>query len=134
MRAQDRPHIRPKDTRLLRGSADIDAAHQALSPNENRWDFAIGVRHANWGEDFIYWVEIHTANDKEVGVVLRKLEWLKRWLVSDGQLLDKFERDFIWVSSGATAFTADGPQSKRFAEKGLLYAGRVLRIASNRPK
>ncbi len=133
LRAQDRPHVDPEDPRLLKGSADVDSALQAHEPNAHRWDFAIGYRHANRQKDCVYWVEIHTANDKEVKVVLDKLHWLRAWLAGAGTLLNQFERDFVWVSSGATSFTLGAPQLKRFAQLGLQHKGRVLRIPSVRP-
>lgn len=133
LRAQDRPHVAPEDPRLLQGSVDVDSALQRRQPNANRWDFAIGYRHANRQKDFIYWVEVHTAADKQVKVVLRKLNWLRSWLQGDGNPLDQFDREFVWVSSGATTFTPDAPQSKQLAQSGLKHKGRVLRIPSTRP-
>jgi hypothetical protein len=112
----------------------VDGTLQNLHPNAHRWDFAIAYRHANRKEDCIYWVEIHTANDREVKVVLNKLRWLKNWLAGDGRLLNQFERDFIWISSGATSFTHGAPQSKRIAQHGLQHKGGVLRIPSVRPE
>ena len=133
LRAQDRPHVDPSDPRQLKGSVDVDGALQTQQPNEHRWDFAIGYRHANRQKDCVYWVEIHTANDKEVKVVLDKLRWLRNWLAGDGRLLYQFERDFIWVSSGATSFTLGAPQLRQFAQLGLQHRGKVLRIPAHRP-
>jgi len=133
LRAQDRPHLDPEDPRRLRGSADVDSALRAHQPDAHRWDFAIGYRHSNRTKDCVYWVEIHTANDKEVKVVLDKLRWLRAWLADGGNLLNQFERDFIWVSSGSTSFTLGAPQLKQFAQLGLQHKGRVLRIPSVRP-
>jgi hypothetical protein len=132
LRAQDRPHVVAENPRLLKGSADIDSALQAVEPNAHRWDFAIGFRHTNRQRDCVYWVEIHTANDKAVNVVLDKLRWLRQWLAGDGKLLSEFERDFIWVSSGVTSFTLDAPRLKQFAQFGLQHKGRILRIPSAR--
>lgn len=132
LRARDRPHVNSSDPRQLKGSVDVDSALQKKQPNAHRWDFAIGYRHANRQEDCVYWVEIHTANDEEVKVVLKKLRWLRNWLVGSGSLLNQFERDFVWVSSGATSFTLGAPQLKQFAELGLQHKGRVLRIPSAR--
>jgi hypothetical protein len=128
LRAQDRPHIVAEDTRFLQGSVDVDGALQEHQPNAHRWDFAIGFRHSNRRKDCIYWVEMHTAIDKEVKVVLDKLRWLRTWLATDGEPLSQFERDFVWVSSGATSFTHTAPKIKQIAEHGLQYRGRVLRI------
>ena len=128
LRAQDRPHVVATDPRRLKGSVYVDEALQAFQPQANRWDFAIGYRHSNQQQDFIYWVEVHTANDKETEVVLRKLDWLRQWLRVQGNPLSGFKRDFIWVSSGSTSFTLTAPQVKRFALLGLQQRGRVLRI------
>jgi hypothetical protein len=116
----------------LTGSADVDRALQAVEPNANRWDFAIGYQHSNRTNECIYWVEIHTASDKEVSVVLRKLLWLKGWLADDGARLAKFERDFVWVASGTTWFTRTSPQQKRFALEGLQIKGKVFHIPNKR--
>jgi len=132
LRAQDRPHVAPSAPRQLRGSIDVDTNLQNQHPHAHRWDYAIGYRHANRQTDCVYWVEIHTANDKEVEVVLNKLLWLRDWLRGDGALLNQFERDFIWLSSGATTFTLGAPQLKRFAQLGLQHKGRVLRIPAVR--
>lgn len=132
LRAQDKPHVAAQDPRKLTGSADLDAALQRHEPNAHRWDFAIGYAHINRRLECIYWVEIHTASDREVRVVLDKLRWLKQWLNRDGHRLAEFERDFIWVSSGATSFTLSSPQQKQFAVLGLQHKGRVLRIPDER--
>lgn len=132
LRARDRPHIVPNNPRSLKGSADVDSALQAHDPDAHRWDYAIGYRHTNRRQDCIYWVEVHTASDREVKVVLDKLLWLRSWLARDGRLLSRFECDFVWVSSGATSFTLSAPQLKRFAELGLQHKGRALRIPSVR--
>lgn len=122
-----------QNSRRLRGSVDVDKALEREEPHEHRWDFAIGYQHSNRRSECIYWVEVHSANDKEVKVVRDKLLWLKGWLKGDGQKLNQFERDFVWVSSGATSFTLTSPQQKEFALLGLQHKGRVLRILEERP-
>ncbi len=133
LRAQDRQHVLAQNTSRLKGSADIDTALQLLHPNAHRWDFAVGYRHSNRQKDWIYWIEIHTADDKGVKVVLDKLRWLRDWLKDDGKLLDQFDRDFVWVSSGRTSFTLGAPQLKQFAQLGLQHKGSALRIPEARP-
>jgi hypothetical protein len=71
--ARDRAHVKAEDARRLSGSLDLDTALQRQEPNAHRWDFAIGYQHANRELECIYWVEIHTAGDREVNVVLDKL-------------------------------------------------------------
>jgi hypothetical protein len=111
---------------------DVDSALQAHQPHAHRWDFAIGYRHSNLQQEFVYWVEVHTAEDGEVNVVLDKVRWLRNWLANDGGLLNRFKRDFVWISSGATSFTLGAPQRKQFSELGLQHKGNVLRISSAR--
>jgi hypothetical protein len=132
LRAEDRPHVVAEDTRSLTGSADIDTAFQKLDPNANRWDFAIAYQHANRTAEFIYWLELHTASDSQVKVVIKKALWLRNWLRDTGKLLGKFEREIVWVSSGATSFTLSAPQVKQMAQVGLQHRGGMLRILERR--
>lgn len=133
LRAEDKPHIQPENPRALTGSVDVDSALMATEPNAHRWDFGIGYQHANRERECIYWVELHTASDSEVNRVLDKLRWLRAWLRGDGHRLAAFEREFVWVSSGATTFTLNAPKQKQFAVLGLLHSGRILRIRDIRP-
>ena len=132
LRAQDRRHVEAQDTRRLSGSADLDSALRQQEPNAHRWDFAIGYNHTNRTLECIYWVEIHTAADREVSVVLDKLRWLRQWLKRNGKKLALFEHDFVWISSGRTSFTLTSPQQKQFAVLGLQHKCRVLRISDSR--
>ena len=132
LRARDRPHVEAENTRRLTGSAYIDEALEVVQPNAHRWDFGIGYQHSNRNDECVYWVEIHTADDRGVEQVLDKLRWLKDWLAGEGQPLNRFEREFIWLSSGATSFTLSSPQQKKFAQLGLQNKGRVLHIPSAR--
>lgn len=123
LRPEDRPHVRAEDTRRLRGSVYVDEALERLQPyaNQNRWDFAIGYQHTDRAKETIYWLEIHTGSDSAVNLVLNKLRWLRSWLQGDGSALSRFERDFIWLSSGSTSFTLTAPQLKQFAVLGLQH-------------
>lgn len=132
LRAEDKPHVKAANTRKLTGSADVDKALRKIEPNAHRWDFAIGYLHSNRTTECVYWVEIHSASDSQVSAVLNKLRWLKGWLAGEGVELAKFERDFVWVSGGATSFTLTSPQQKQFALLGLQHKGRVLRIPNKR--
>lgn len=128
LRAEDKPHIEAEDTRSLCGSVDVDTAYQEIDPQGNRWDFAIAYQHTNRTSEVVYWVELHTASDSEVKVVIKKARWLLNWFKNEGKVLAKFERDIVWVSSGATTFTLSSPQKKQMAEAGLQHVGAKLRI------
>jgi len=75
LRKEDKDHVKPEDTSTtrLRGSVDIDTALMRLQPQTNRWDFAIGYRHANRSDEFVYWIETHTGSDSQISVMLKKL-------------------------------------------------------------
>ncbi|MBI3414110.1 MAG: hypothetical protein HY043_02130 [Verrucomicrobia bacterium] len=133
LRAEDKTHIKAEDTRRLRGSVDLDKALQPNEPNAHRWDFAIAYQHTNRKEEFVYWVETHTASDSQINAVLKKLDWLKGWFSRDGQKMAKFEREIVWVPSGPTAFTKGATQVKILATKGIRYSGAVLRIPKRHP-
>lgn len=128
LRAQDRPHVRAENTRNLKGSVYIDEALQAIDPDGHRWDFAIAYQHSNRINEVIYWLELHTASDSQVRIVIDKALWLLNWLKGAGNLLAKYERDIVWVSSGSTSFTLSAPQRKYMAQAGLQHRGSVLRI------
>jgi hypothetical protein len=111
----------------------VDHALLAVQPNANRWDFAIGYQHSNRTTEYIYWVETHTGSDNQIDVVLRKFAWLKAWWRGDGQELAKFERDVVWIPSGATSFTQGSIQVRKLAQLGLRYSGKILRILNAHP-
>lgn len=128
LRPEDKPHIAPEDTRRLKGSVDIDKAYQKLDPQANRWDFAIAYQHSNHEKEVVYWVELHTASDSQVKVVIKKAKWLFGWLKKEGKELADLDRSIVWVSSGNTSFTRGAPQLKKIAQAGIKYAGNKLCI------
>lgn len=134
LRAEDKPHIEAEDPRKVTGSVDVDMAYQKLMPQSNRWDFAIAFQHSDRDKEVIYWVELHTASDSQVKVVIKKAAWLLDWLNKQGKLLAGFEREILWVSSGATTFTRSSPQRKMMAQVGLQHVGSKLRIPNKRKK
>jgi len=123
----DRARLEVHQNVKLTGSIDLDAALQDAHPNDRRWDYAIARRPPN-GE-LIHWVEVHPATDAEIKTVLAKFEWLQDWLRTQGKALVKFESEFIWISSGKTAFSPVSHQRRKMSERGLQHVGRRLRIA-----
>lgn len=132
LRAEDKPHIEAEDPRKITGSVDVDKAYQKLIPQSNRWDFGIAFQHSNRDKEVVYWVELHTASDSQVKVVIKKAQWLLQWLRDEGKPLAAFEKDIIWVSSGATTFTRSSPQRKLMAQAGLQHVGGKLHIPTKR--
>ncbi len=84
------------DPKKCEGSVDIDACVAKYYPNESRWDYVFGYK----GEAFF--IEVHSADTSEVGVVLKKLQWLKNWLNSQAPELNKIKakgQTFYWIQS-----------------------------------
>ncbi len=76
----------------------------------------------------MYWVEVHPANPREVGVVLEKLESLLHWLRTRARELDAMKRAFIWISSGSTSFSERSPQARRMSQAKLRNVGSYFTI------
>lgn len=126
----NRNRVSAEDTRALTGSVDIDAALSKVAPHDARWDFAIAYQHTNRTSEVIYFLEIHSGS--EVTAVIKKVQWLMGWLGKEGRGMAGFERDIVWISSGAISFTLSAPQRKQMAQSGLRHGGRVLRITEAR--
>ncbi len=80
LKAADRPRVTALNTRSLSGSVDLDGALVGKHPGANRWDYGIGSKRPGAGGEYVYWVEVHPASDREVAAMLRKVSWLKGWL------------------------------------------------------
>jgi hypothetical protein len=132
LRAEDRPHVKAQNPRQLTGSVDIDQALETMDPHGHRWDYAIAYKHSNRAGEVVYWLELHTATDSQVNIVIEKAKWLLNWLRDAGRPLALFERDIVWLSSGATSFTLTAPQRKQMAQVGLMHRGRFLHISERR--
>lgn len=125
----DRTRISIKDTRRLTGSVNLDITFAVARPNDARWDYGIGWKYNDNSPERIAWVEVHpmrsTANLAEVE---NKLAWLQNWLAGDGRRLEKYDREFVCISSGESSFTAASPQLKKLAQRGLRTVGRHLKL------
>ena len=130
LRAADSQRIDAEVTRRLSGSVDLDTTLSESCPNDPRWDYAVGYRSNGGGGETVYWIEIHPASSGDVNTVLRKLEWLKKWLADKAPKLNEMRKDFLWISSGRTSFTLSSPQAKRFALLGLRHTGQRFKIGS----
>ncbi len=130
LRKPERKRVSAEDDRQLTGSVDLDRAVKDAHPNDRRWDYAVAHRPGNWsrGREIVYWIEIHPATSGDVGDVLAKLAWLRKWLSANSPALHKMRCEFIWISSGKTSFTAGAPQQRIMAQQGLRHRGRHFRI------
>lgn len=114
----------------------MDGALAETRPNEPRWDYGIGHRVRESGEERAVWVEIHPASSKNVGEVLEKLAWLKRWLEEEAPDLDRItnasrgEKSFVWVATRAkVAIPKTSRQARQLAQAGLDFPTRRLDLS-----
>jgi len=128
LRNTDRERLAARNPRQLSGSVNLDEALQHRFPQSPRWDYAVGLSLGQRQSDKVFWIEVHPATDGQIGSVLAKLQWLKRWLVAARSPLNAMEREFVWISSGKTALTAQSPQVKRMAMQGLRCVGQHFSI------
>ena len=113
-----RPKIKVQNPRHLAGSMDIDKACQKGEPTAPRWDYLVAVR-KNDIENLAL-IEVHGAEKSgEVDVLIKKKEWLTRWLSRAG--LTHFKKKFIWLSTGSIKITAQSKYAKKLALSGISF-------------
>jgi len=112
------------DPRKCGGSLFIDSCllEQALYPDSNRWDYAIDYK----GE--VYFFEVHTASTSEVSTVLRKLQWLKDWLIKEAPEINSLRAisPFYWVQSNGYHILRNSSQERNVIQKGLKPISKLV--------
>lgn len=102
--------IKVPDTKKINGSLDIDAATKDIYPEDNRWDYALCYD----GE--VFYIEIHPATTGEVTKMIKKLQWLKKWLYTKAPKINKLttknRQPFYWIQSSKCAIPKHMPQYK----------------------
>lgn len=117
----DRQHFHDEIKTEFADSIDIDDALKEGNEQMNRWDYLLGHKPKN----AVVAIEPHSANTKEVSVVINKkkkaLEQLKAHLRPDAQIAKWF-----WVSSGPVNIVP--LENKKFLldQNGIQLIGRVL--------
>jgi len=98
------------------GSVDIDSCTRAKYPQSNRWDYAFCFR------EEVFFVEVHTANTREISTVVKKLKWLKDWLRDEAPELDKLKaksQPFVWIQSKDYHIPKMAPQNLALVQVGI---------------
>jgi hypothetical protein len=128
LRAVDRSRVTSATPRNLRGSANVDQATRRQYPNDARWDYVVGFRQGATNDSAI-WVEVHPASSTaSVGEVLRKLDWLKEWLKTDGKSLAQLPSIFVWLATDSVAFRSGSSSRRKIAEAGVAFFARAVRL------
>lgn len=109
----DSSYINPKNTRLINGSVALDECLKSSEPNANRWDYLIAYN------ELSYCLEIHPANEGEVKTMIKKAEWLNRFLNSNLPSLNK--KPYHWVASGKIGILPSSPKARILAQNGITF-------------
>lgn len=126
----DRSRIDCARPRRLAGSVDVDKALARRQPNAPRWDYGIGVSAGS--RDEAIWVEVHPANAREVGVVIEKAAWLRKWLGANARDLLTMTRDadgFIWLATRGVSIQRGSRQGRQLALAGVSFPRSRLRLS-----
>jgi len=78
------------------GSVNIDEClkDRPEGRGQCRWDYALGCH------DKAYFIEIHSADTKNIDEVIKKADWLRHWLQSSAKALDAIKHlPFYWVAT-----------------------------------
>jgi hypothetical protein len=106
------------DTKKLHGSIDIDSCTRTKYPSENRWDYAFAYNSE------VFFIEVHSANTREVKTVLKKFQWLKDWLNQKAPEINKMKAKsvspFYWVQSKGFAIPKTSPQYRLAQSNGII--------------
>lgn len=122
--ASDQNKCELKEPRKCGGSLFIDKClhDQSLYDNNNRWDYAIDYN----GE--VYFMEVHSANTSEVSTVLKKLQWLKNWLIEKAPEINRLRASapFYWVQSNGYHILPNSSQERVVIQKGLKPISKLV--------
>lgn len=105
----DSKRIVVSNTSSCEGSVNLDTCLATRYPQSNRWDYCFAYD----GE--VFFVEVHSAITSEVATVIKKLEWLKQWLINSAPELNRLKAQsrtpYYWIQSSGFSIL---PQSKQF--------------------
>lgn len=100
------------------GSLNIDDVTSAKYPQDPRWDYAFDCNSET------FFVEVHPASTSDVAGMIRKLAWLKSWLVDRAPELNKLKAvstatPYYWIASGKVAIPKTSPQYRSAVKHGI---------------
>jgi len=103
-------------------SLDLDKALQSQFPEDNRWDYLLGLGNPS----VVVGLEAHTAHTDQVSVVIAKRAAAIRQLrghMRKGRRVGLW----LWVASGRVDFDPYEKARRRLEENGIMFVGkRVL--------
>lgn len=113
-----RSKVRAADPNQLLSSIDIDSAVRDKYPDASRWDYAI-----EYGKQ-VFFMEVHHGSTGEASEVMKKLEWLKRWLETSAPqikaLKAKDRAPYYWVFTNKFNILKTSHQYRQLVQVGLV--------------
>lgn len=108
----------------IEGSVDIDTCLTKKYPQDNRWDYAFGLKNR------LYYVEFHHLTDSEVSVVIAKYSWLKDWQNRQPNPHElKANSSYYWIVTKGSL--AKGSRYRRMlTSAGLDYPKKTLNLVT----
>ena len=110
--------IKVPDLSKIDGSLDIDATTVDLYPDDNRWDYALCY------DSEVFYIEVHSAITSEVSRMIKKLQWLKRWLATKAPEINKLttrtRHPYYLVQSSKCDISKHMPQYKIVVQNKIL--------------
>lgn len=120
----DKIKISAPNARDFEGSINIDGCTTSKYPNANRWDYAFAYK----GE--VFFVEVHSANSREVRAVIKKLQWLQDWLNQDAPEINKLKAKnkpvYYWIQSKGFAIPKTTSQYRAAQTHGIKPIAKLL--------
>ncbi len=93
--------------------------------NSPRWDYIVGYN------EQAYFIEVHPASTSEVDNMIKKLDWLKKWLMENASAVYNMKgpNPFFWIASGkVSAILPTSKYGRRLAKAGLNKPMSVLKL------
>lgn len=107
-------------------SLELDEATRLVQPQAHRWDYLLGVtkpkKTGEGGGDVVIGVEVHSATDGEVSVVIKKKESARAVLAAELRPGATVSR-WCWIASGNVRFSPNSKYRRQLAEKRIEFVG-----------
>jgi hypothetical protein len=124
----NRTRVTTRDTRMILGSLDVEAAQLAMSRGEHTWDYGIGLESGS-GE-IVIWLEVHPADSLHVEPVLDKLRSLLTFLRNHATALHEFPGRFVWLATKGVAISPMSQERRWLNANGIILRSKKLDLES----
>jgi hypothetical protein len=122
--AKERDKVELADLKKCGGSLFIDKClfDQKKYLNDNRWDYALDY------DGQVFFFEVHTASSGEVSTVIKKLAWLKGWLITNAPEINslKATAPFYWVQSNGYHILPNSSFERLANQNGIIPIPKLI--------